>query len=145
MHCPCGVDLTGDLSQPKIGMVDLSKFAIYVYNPPTSRNTIDYSSASANLLCAADTGIVTNYYGYLSCFGKVDFSRGTHNWPCKGKKWTPWGSGSDVVDGSAAAAPPIAVAARPKSTLFPKFPFAAPNATAGSKASVVTVTVTVTT
>lgn len=86
-------------------------------------------------------GIITNYYGYLSCFGKVDLDRGKHNWPCKEDDWTPWGSKSEkfAVDGSADA--PVSVTAKPEKTLFPQFQFVGPNATAGTNASMITVTV----
>ncbi|OIW31420.1 hypothetical protein CONLIGDRAFT_643393 [Coniochaeta ligniaria NRRL 30616] len=89
-------------------------------------------------------GILTNYYGYLSCFGKVDFNRGTHNWPCKGDDWSPWDSHSEKlgIDGNPSVPVPVPVTARPHKTMFPQFEFVAPNASVATNRSMITVTVT---
>jgi len=100
-------------------------------------------------------GIIVNYYGYLGCFGKVDFDRGRHNWPCKGTHWTPW-SGSSKADKKDAmklgiganVSEPAAVTPRPGKTLVPRMKFVGaggPNVTAGTNGSVSTVTVVPTT
>ncbi|KAH8908264.1 hypothetical protein BR93DRAFT_937508 [Coniochaeta sp. PMI_546] len=93
---------------------------------------------------SCDMGLLTNYYGYLSCFGKIDFDRGTHKWPCKGDDWTPWGSHPEKLGIIGNASLPVPVTARPSKTLFPQFAFVAPNATnttTATGAGVVTVTI----
>lgn len=94
----------------------------------------------ANLL-SADTGVLTNYYGYLSCFGKVDFDHGTHNWPCKGDNWSPWGSDSKKLGMTGEPYLSVPLAATPQKSLFPQFEFVAANATGPANISVTTVTV----
>jgi len=78
-------------------------------------------------------GIIANSYGYLTCFGKIDFARG-HKWPCKGDDYWPWSKDAMVVE-------PVGAASIDRN-LYPAYEFSAANTTAAVNASMVTIAVT---
>jgi hypothetical protein len=94
-----------------------------------------------------DNGIIINYYGYLSCFGKVDYGlSGTHNWFCKGDDWKPWSTSSSKPGIEGAFEPKPVV---PRDNLVPTVEFnkrvaVAANATGSTNITFATVTVTAT-
>ena len=85
---------------------------------------------------------MTNYWGYLSCFGKVDYSRRTHKWPCKPDDWTPW-STEALADGKFTNhTVNKLLAARLATTVLPHHGFLGINAMAAATSGIITVTVT---
>ncbi|KAB5517370.1 hypothetical protein GE09DRAFT_1262623 [Coniochaeta sp. 2T2.1] len=102
---------------------------------------VEGTSGRKRAIINLNEGVMTNYWGYLSCFGKVDFGRGTHKWPCKPDDWTPWSPEALAHGKFTNHTVTKPVAARPAKTMFPQHGFLGLNATAARNSSVVTVTV----
>lgn len=68
-------------------------------------------------------GMITNHYGYLSCFDTINEELARHNWPCKGDDWKPWGGkAAGGVGPNADGSGGIAGVPVPEPPLFPLRP-----------------------
>lgn len=119
--CRCSNSKRGN----SVGLVDLSE-TDPTPDPSGFGNWLTYLSA--------DSGMITNYYGYLSCFQTINSELEFHNWPCKGNGWAPWGSGTVKV--GMEVAPFV-----PKTGMF-AIPFKTANTTTTANATAVAVTFT---